>query len=47
MTDTYPNPWDFNNIDKKLVSPDNFYKAVYYDLNEIAMGAPIGGQCFL
>ena len=47
MTETYPNPWDFHNTDKKLISSDNIYKVVYYNLNEIAMGAPIGGQCFL
>lgn len=47
MTDTYPNPWDFHNTDKTLVSTDNYHRVVYYDLNEIAMGAPIGGQCFL
>ena len=47
MIKTYPNPWDFNNTDKKLASADNSHKLVYYDLNEIAMGAPIGGQCFL
>ena len=47
MIDTYPNPWNFHNTDKKLLSSDNFHKVVYYDLNEIAMGAPIGGQCFL
>ena len=47
MTDNYPNPWDFDNTDKTLVSSDNFHKVVYNDLNEIAMGAPIGGQCYL
>lgn len=47
MIETYPNPWDFHNTDKKLVSADHYHKVVYYDLNEIAMGAPIGGQCFL
>ena len=47
MTDTYPNPWNFHNTDKTFISADNFHKIVYYDLNEIAMGAPIGGQCFL
>ena len=47
MTDTYPNPWDFHNIDKALASPDDIHSIVYYNLNEIAMGAPIGGQCFL
>lgn len=47
MIDTYPNPWDFNNEDKRLVSTNNFYRVVYSNLNEIAMGAPIGGQCCL
>ena len=47
MTNTYPNPWDFSNNDKALTSPNNNYKLVYYDLNEIAMGAPIGGKCLL
>jgi hypothetical protein len=47
MTDTYPNPWCFHNTDKTLISSDNIHKVVYYDLNEIAMGSPIGGQCFL
>ena len=47
MIETYPNPWDFHNTDKNLVSVDNYYRVVFYDLNEIAMGAPIGGQCFL
>lgn len=47
MIQTYPNPWDFRNTDKALVSANNSYKIVYDDLNEIAMGAPIGGQCFL
>jgi hypothetical protein len=47
MIDTYPNPWDFHNTDKTHVSVDNFHRVVYYDLKEIAMGAPIGGHCFL
>ena len=47
MIDTYPNPWDFCNADKKLFSVDNIHKVVYYDLCEIAMGAPVGGPCFL
>ena len=41
------NPWQFRNTDKALVSPDGSQKLVYYDLSEIAMGAPIGGPCFL
>lgn len=47
MVKTYPNPWNFHNTDKTLISVDNYHKVVYYDLSEIAMGAPIGGQCFL
>lgn len=47
MIETYPNPWDFQNTDKKLVSVDDYHKVVYKDLYEIAMGAPIWGQCFL
>lgn len=46
MTDR-PNPWNFRNIHKGLLSPDGQHQLVYYDLNEIAMGAPIGGTCFL
>ena len=44
---TYPNPWDFHNTDKSLKSKDNRFKIEYYDLNEIAMGAPLGGKGFL
>ena len=40
-------PWNFHNTDKRLLSPDGQHKLVYYDLNEIAMGAPLGGPCFL
>ena len=47
MTEHYPNPWDFHNSDKKLISTDNYHRIVYYLLNEIAMGAPLGGQAFL
>jgi hypothetical protein len=47
MIDTLSTPWDFHNNDKKAYSPDNFHKLVYYNLNEIAMGAPIGGECYL
>lgn len=43
----HPDPWNFHNTDKKLLSPDGQYKLVYYELNEIAMGAPLGGLCFL
>jgi hypothetical protein len=47
MIDTLSTPWDFHNNDKKVYSPDNFHNLVYYKLNEIAMGAPIAGECYL
>jgi len=47
MIDTLSTPWDFHNNDKKVFSPDGQQKLVYYDLNEIGMGAPIGGECRL
>lgn len=47
MTNSYPKPWDFSNEDKNLVSPDGQYQIEYDKLSEIAMGAPIGGECFL
>lgn len=42
-----PTPWNFHNTDKRLLSPDGQHKLIYYHLNEIAMGAPLGGTCFL
>ena len=47
MVDTLSTPWDFHNNDKKVFSPSGTQKLTYGELNEIAMGAPIGGQCFL
>ncbi len=47
MNNEYPNPWDFSNIDKNLISPNGRYKVEFGELIEIAMGAPIGGECFL
>lgn len=47
MVDTLSTPWDFHNNDKKAFSPKGTQKLIYGDLNEIAMGAPIGGQCYL
>jgi len=47
MTRNFPNPWNFHNTDRQLVSADGSCKIVYYDLSEIAMGAPLGGTCFL
>lgn len=44
---SHPNPWNFHNKDKALSSPDDLLRLVYYDLSEIAMGAPLGGPCFL
>jgi hypothetical protein len=47
MNDTLSTPWDFQNNHKKAYSSDNFHNVVYYNLNEIAIGAPIGGECYL
>lgn len=47
MNDTYPNPWDFSNADQNLISYDGQYRIEFGELNEIGMGAPLGGQCFL
>ena len=47
MTNSYPNPWDFSNKDNNLVSPDGQYRIEFGELSEIAMGAPVGGECFL
>ena len=47
MIDTLSTPWDFHNSDKKVFSPNGTRKLIYGELNEIAMGAPIGGQCYL
>jgi hypothetical protein len=47
MLINYPNPWSFDNKDKELISPDNFHKIMYFNLNEISMGAPLGGNCVI
>ncbi|MFN5307912.1 MAG: hypothetical protein ACK5C0_00485 [Candidatus Kapaibacterium sp.] len=47
MNNEYPNPWNFSNIDKNLISPNGHYSVEFGELNEIAMGAPIGGECYL
>jgi len=47
MTNSYPNPWDFSNNDNNLVSPDGQYRIEFGEVSEIAMGAPVGGECFL
>lgn len=47
MNNEYPNPWNFSNINKNLLSPNGKYKIEFGELYEIAMGAPIGGECYL
>lgn len=47
MNNEYPNPWNFANIDKNLLSPNGKYKIEFGELYEIAMGAPISGECYL
>lgn len=47
MSNEYPNPWNFSNIDKNLLSLNGKYKIEFGELYEIAMGAPICGECYL
>jgi hypothetical protein len=47
MNNEYPNPWNFSNTDKNLFSKNGKYKVEFGALHEIAMGAPIGGECYL
>ncbi len=47
MNNEIPNPWNFSNMDKNLHSPNGVYKVEFYGLSEIAMGAPLGGTCYL
>ena len=44
---SYPNPWDFANTNTEMHSFDNKFKIEFGELNEIAMGAPLGGKCYL
>lgn len=36
MNNNYPNPWEFSNTDKEMLSPNQEYKIEFYNLNEIA-----------
>lgn len=47
MSNRYPNAWNFSNTDKNLISKDGKYKIEYGEMYEIAMGAPLGAECFL
>jgi hypothetical protein len=47
MNDKYPNPWNFSNIDKNLFSSEEGSKVEYGELFEIAMGGPLGADCYL
>lgn len=47
MHNSYPNPWDFNNQVKQMFSPFENNHLEYYNLQEIAMGSPIRGICYL
>lgn len=47
MNNEYPNPWNFSNIDQNLISPNNLFKVEFGELNEISMGVPVGGECYL
>ena len=43
----YPNAWDFPNNNSNGLNNENQAVLEYSNLNEIAMGAPIGGICKL
>lgn len=47
MIFNHPNPWNFSNKDEQLISPNKQCRIEYGELFEIAMGAPLGGECFL
>ncbi|MDQ8140458.1 hypothetical protein [Chryseobacterium sp. CFS15] len=47
MTDKIITAWNFSNTDKNLLSPNKEYRIEYGILNEIAMGAPLGGISYL
>ncbi|WP_052444820.1 hypothetical protein [Flammeovirga sp. OC4] len=47
MSSRYPNPWNFSNTDKNLISKDGKYRIEYGEMYEIAMGAPLCAECFL
>lgn len=40
-------PWNFSNGDENLVSFDGSFRLEYSALQEIAMGSPLMGECFL
>ena len=42
-----PSAWNFGNGDSNLISPNGLYKIEYDYIGEIAMGAPLGGACYL
>lgn len=47
MKTVYPDPWNFSNTDKNLISHDGNFKVEYGILYEFVMGGPLGGECFL
>jgi len=42
-----PSAWNFGNGDSNLISPNGLYTLEYEQIGEIAMGAPLGGACYL
>ena len=47
MNKRYPNAWNFSNSDKNLIAPNGKLRIEYGEQYEIAMGAPLGAECFL
>lgn len=44
---TLPTPWDFNNVDKSMLSASGKYRMVYGDLTEIGQGGPLQGGLYI
>ena len=47
MSNILPNPWEFSNEDKNLDSASGKFRIEFSELNEIAMGGPLGGLCYV
>ena len=44
MNNSLETPWDFAN---EYISPNKRFKLKFGYINEVAMGAPLSGECFL
>ncbi|WP_303309742.1 hypothetical protein [Hymenobacter sp. BT730] len=46
MVNTLPDPWNFSNVERQLVSGDNAQRLEYGTLKEMNQGGPLHGFCF-